>query len=189
MAKAVWKGVTLAASRDIAHVEGNAYFPKASVNWDHLREHDDFGMTFCHWKGFAAYFDVVVDGDTLAGAAWRYDAPYEQAELIRDHVAFWKGVEVIGGPEGRGYVEPSPSLRGELSGWEALCWLLRHPDKSVLTAADVRENTGIAEDGIGEAWQVFDVQRYAKRYRWTLEGGNGAPVRLVQAAGKPVDIG
>ena len=108
--------------------------------------------------------------------------------MIRDRVAFWKGVEVVDGPQGPGTVEPRPSLRGDVSGWEALCWLLRHPPKSILTAADIRENTGIEEDGIAEAWQVFDVQRYAKRYRWTLEGGDGAPVRLVQAPGEPVSI-
>lgn len=189
MTKAVWKDVTLAESDDIAHVEGNAYFPKLAVNWKHLRESKSVPETFCHWKGFASYMDVVVDGETLTGAAWRYDAPYEQAELIRDHVAFWKGVEIIDGPQGPGYVEPSPSLRGDKTGWEALCWLLRHSDKSTLTAEDVRENSDIPEDGIAEAWKVFDVQRYAKRYRWTLEGGNGAPVRLVRAKGDPVDIG
>jgi len=188
MAKAVWKGVTLAESSDIAHVEGNAYFPRGAINWDHLRANDDVRKTFCHWKGFAAYFDVVVDGETLTGAAWRYDAPYEQAERIRDRVAFWKGVEIVDGPQGAGTVEPSPSLRGDVSGWEALCWLLRHPHKSILTAEDVRENTDIEEDEIAEAWQVFDVQRYAKRYRWTLEGGSGAPIRLVRAPGEPVSF-
>lgn len=189
MPKATWNGVTLADSDAVAHVEGNAYFPKDAVNWEHLRENDGFGTTFCHWKGFAAYYDVVAGGETLEGAAWRYDEPYEQAELIRDHIAFWKGVEVTGGPEGPGYVEPSPSLRGGKSGWEALCWLIRHSESDELSAADVLENTDIAEADIAAAWQVNDVQRYATRYRWSLEGGDGAPVRLVRSPGEPVDIG
>lgn len=190
MAKATWNGVTLAESNDIEHVEGNAYFPKDAVNWTHMRENGDMGATFCHWKGFAAYYDVVVGDDVLEGAAWRYDVPYEQAENITDHVAFWKGVEITGGPEGPGYVEPVPSLRGAKSGWEALCWLLRHPPKSRLSAADVLSYTDIPENGIRDAWQVFDVQRYAKRYRWSLEGGEGGvPVQLQQAEGDPVSIG
>jgi uncharacterized protein (DUF427 family) len=50
----------------------------------------------CHWKGTASYFDVVVDGKTNAGAAWVYREPMKAAAPIKDHVAFWKGVEVEG---------------------------------------------------------------------------------------------
>jgi uncharacterized protein (DUF427 family) len=188
MAKATWSGATLAESDDIVHVEGNAYFPRGSINWDLLKENDGYGTTFCHWKGFAAYYDVVVDGETLEGAAWRYDAPYPQADRIQDHVALWKGVEIAGGPDGAGFVEPEPSLRDGKSGWEAFCWLLRHPPKSELNAAEIKEYTDIPESGIRDAWQVRDVQRYATRYRWTLEGGDGMPVVLKQADGAPVSI-
>jgi uncharacterized protein (DUF427 family) len=188
MAKATWNGATLAESDDIAHVEGNAYFPKESVNWDLLQNNDGIGTTFCHWKGFAAYYDITVDGETLEGAAWRYDSPYPQADRITDRIAFWKGVEVAGGPEGAGFVEPQPSLRDGKTGWEALCWLLRHPPKTTLSAADILDNTDIPESGIRDAWQVKDVQRYATRYRWTLEGGDGAPLSLSQGEGDPVSV-
>ena len=40
MAKAIWKGATLAESDDIALVEGNPYFPKGSVNWDLFSKSD-----------------------------------------------------------------------------------------------------------------------------------------------------
>lgn len=189
MAKALWNGVVLAESDDIVHVEGNGYFPKSAVNWAHLRENGAVAKTFCHWKGFAAYYDVVAGGEILEAAAWRYDAPYDQAVCIADRIAFWKGVEVTGVPDGPGYVEPEPSLRGAKSGWEALCWLLRHPPKNALTATDIKAYTDIPETGIRDAWQVFDVQRYARRYRWTLEGGDGdAPLQLRQADGEPVSI-
>ena len=159
MAKASWNGVTLAESDQIAHVEGNAYFPTSSVNWDYFKD-SDAAVTFCHWKGFASYMDIVVDGEELIGAAWRYDQPYEESALIKDHVAFWKGVEVTGVPEGRGQVEASPSLRGSKTGWEALCWLLRHSDKSDLNAADIVANTDLTEEKFAAAWQAPDVQRY-----------------------------
>ncbi len=48
----------------------------------------------CPWKGTASYYDVVVDGQVNAGAAWYYPAPTEAAAQIKDHVAFWKGVTV-----------------------------------------------------------------------------------------------
>ena len=43
MAKATWNGVTLAESDEVAHVEGNAYFPMESVNWDHMKANDGVG--------------------------------------------------------------------------------------------------------------------------------------------------
>lgn len=188
MPKAVWNGVVLAQSDTVVHVEGNAYFPNASVNHEYLRANDEFGTTFCHWKGFSAYSDIVVDGQVLEAAVWRYEAPYPQAARIADHVAFWKGVEVTGGPEGAGFVEPEPSLRDGKKGWEALCWLLRHPPKSTLNSADILSYTDIPESGIREAWLVKDVQRYATRYRWTLNDTDGAEIVLVQADGAPVSI-
>jgi uncharacterized protein (DUF427 family) len=185
MAKATWNGVTLAESDTVAHVEGNAYFPRDSVNWEYFKD-SNAPVTFCHWKGFASYLDVLVDGDELTGAAWKYDDPYEGSLLIKDHVAFWKGVEISGGPEGRGYVEPVPSLRGSKTGWEALCWLIRHTDKSELDAADIQANTDLTEDQFPAAWQMPDVQRYARRYRWTLESSD--PIRLTRSEGDPVSV-
>ena len=185
MAKAIWNGVTLAEGDTVAHVEGNAYFPRESVNWDLLKD-SNAPVTFCHWKGFASYLDVVVEGEKLPGAAWKYNEPYEESALIKDHVAFWKGVEVTGGPEGRGRVEASPSLRGGKTGWEALCWLIRHSEKSGLDAADIEANTDLTEDKFAAAWKTPDVQRYAKRYRWTLESSQ--PLRLTHSEGDPVSV-
>lgn len=48
----------------------------------------------CPIKGTARYFHVRV-GDALnVNAAWTYPDPTPGAEGIRDHIAFWKGVEV-----------------------------------------------------------------------------------------------
>ena len=186
MAKAIWNGVTLAKTDTFAHVEGNIYFPIGAVNWDYLRPNPDISITFCHWKGFASYFDVIVGDEKNTGAAWHYEKPYGEASLIKDHIAFWKGVEVINGPKGRGWVEPSPSLRGNKSGWEALCWLIRHSKKSTLNADDIYKNTGITEAGFDSAWKMPDVRRYAKRYRWILE--NRTPLILERSNGDPIDV-
>ncbi len=178
MAKAVWHGVTLAESDDIAHVEGNAYFPKDAVNWEYFRDSADTRPTYCHWKGIATYYDVAVGGDEFKGACWRYEEPYEESEIIRDRVAFWGEVEVTGAPEGSGLVEQSPSLRGGKTGWEALCWLLRNSPETALSAAEVTANTDIAESELKKEWQVYDVQRYATRYKWRLAGGDGEALSL-----------
>ena len=142
------------------------------------RKSEETNPTYCHWKGFADYYDIVVDGAVNKGAAWCYATPYDEAAVIDNHCAFWNGVEVIGTPEGRGLVEQVPSVKGNKSGWEALCWLIRHSEKTTLTAAHILEETDIPEAGIEEAWQVYDVQRYATRYKWRLAGGNGEAIRL-----------
>jgi len=187
MVTASWNGRLLANSNEITHVEGNAYFPISAVDMAALRENPDYGTTFCHWKGHADYYDVVVGDLEIEAAAWIYKSPYGQAECIRDHIAFWREVDVEGAPEGRGYVEPLPSLRDGKTGWEALCWLLRHPPKAELDPTDILENTDIPERDIRELWEVNDVRRYATRYRWTLQD-EGAHPRLVQRPGEPVTV-
>lgn len=90
--KATWNGAVIAESDETVVIEGNHYFPPASLDRSHLRASDH--TTACPWKGTAGYFDVVVGGDVNANAAWIYREPKDAAAEIRDHVAFWKGVEV-----------------------------------------------------------------------------------------------
>lgn len=92
--KATWNGEVLAESDDTVVVEGNHYFPAASLRKDFFRESDH--STHCPWKGDASYYDVVVGEQTNANAAWYYEAPKPKAAEIKDRVAFWKGVEVSG---------------------------------------------------------------------------------------------
>ena len=92
MARATWNGVVIAESDTYELIEGNVYFPPASVNRELLK--DSTHQTVCPWKGRASYIDVVADGDVNEAAAWYYPEPKERAENIKDHVAFWKGVVV-----------------------------------------------------------------------------------------------
>ena len=90
--KAVWNGRTVAESDAVRVVEGNRYFPPDSLRREFLTASEK--TTVCPWKGTAEYFDVTVDGETNPAAAWFYADPKPEAAEIRDHVAFWKGVEV-----------------------------------------------------------------------------------------------
>ena len=92
MAKALWNGAVLAASEHTEMVEGNHYFPPETFRREYLRPNDEH--TVCPWKGQASYFDVEVEGQVNRGAAWYYPAPKEAAQNIKDHVAFWKGVQI-----------------------------------------------------------------------------------------------
>ncbi len=90
--KAVWKNNVIAESDDTVMVEGNHYFPEASVN----REYISFSnhKTSCPWKGQASYYSINVNGDVNPDAAWYYAEPKDAAANIKGRVAFWKGVQV-----------------------------------------------------------------------------------------------
>ncbi len=92
MATATWNGEIIATSDDTVVVEGNHYFPLASVAPGVLTETDTTSV--CPWKGTASYYSVSVDGKTNTDAAWYYPTPKDAAAEIAGHVAFWKGVEV-----------------------------------------------------------------------------------------------
>jgi uncharacterized protein (DUF427 family) len=92
MPKAVWNGVVIAESDATVVVEGDHYFPSDSVNTDYLR--DSSTQSVCPWKGTASYYHLSVDGEILSDAAFYYPEPSQAAANIKDHVAFWKGVEV-----------------------------------------------------------------------------------------------
>ena len=91
--KAIWNGTVLAESSDTKVVENNHYFPPESVDKDFFEASDH--TSTCPWKGKASYFDVVVEGERNDNAAWYYPNPKDAAAEIKDHVAFWNGVEIV----------------------------------------------------------------------------------------------
>ena len=92
MTTATWNGVEIAKSDDTVVVEGNHYFPRASVNPDVLKPSTTSSV--CPWKGTASYHSLVVDGKENRDAAWFYSDPKPAAAEIKDRIAFWKGVQV-----------------------------------------------------------------------------------------------
>ena len=90
--KAIWNGKVLAESDNTEVVENNHYFPADSINKEFFVESSH--QTTCPWKGLASYYSIEVDGQTNQNAAWYYPEPKDAAKQIKDHVAFWKGVEI-----------------------------------------------------------------------------------------------
>ncbi|MCI0159045.1 DUF427 domain-containing protein [Leifsonia shinshuensis] len=87
-----------APTEDLIRIEGNWYFPPASVNAEHLVASDT--PYTCPWKGECQYFSVK-DGDTvLQDRAWSYPTPYPSSfdrvgKDYSNYVAFWKDVRVV----------------------------------------------------------------------------------------------
>ncbi|MRW92647.1 DUF427 domain-containing protein [Duganella sp. FT80W] len=91
---ASWNGAVIAEARDdeVEIVENNVYFPPSSVKREYLQPSSHTSR--CPWKGLASYYTLNVNGKLNENAAWYYPEPSEKASQIKDHVAFWRGVEV-----------------------------------------------------------------------------------------------
>ena len=92
MVKAMWNGEVLAESDSTEVVEGNHYFPPDSVNRNLFVASGT--QSDCPWKGVASYYHIRVGDQVNSDAAWYYPDPKAAASEIKDHIAFWKGVEV-----------------------------------------------------------------------------------------------
>ncbi|MEQ9308193.1 MAG: DUF427 domain-containing protein [Balneolaceae bacterium] len=90
--KATWNGKVIAESENTIIVENNHYFPNESIYKEFFIASDYH--TTCPWKGLASYYSIKVDGSVNQNAAWYYSEPKEAASQIKNHVAFWKGVQI-----------------------------------------------------------------------------------------------
>ncbi len=90
--KAIWNNQVLAESDKTVVIENNHYFPPESLNKDFFKSSELHST--CPWKGEASYYSLQVDGKENKDAAWYYTNPSELAKGIKNHVAFWRGVEV-----------------------------------------------------------------------------------------------
>ncbi|UPS92185.1 DUF427 domain-containing protein [Bizionia sp. M204] len=93
MMKAIWNNQILAESDNTVVIENNHYFPHDSIKKDFFKSSNTH--TNCPWKGEASYYTLEVDGKQNVDAAWFYPEVSSLAKGIKNHVAFWKGVEVV----------------------------------------------------------------------------------------------
>jgi uncharacterized protein (DUF427 family) len=90
--KAIWNNTIIAESDETIIVEGNHYFPAATIKPEHFQPSNTH--TTCGWKGEASYYNVTVNGEVNKDAAWYYPQTKDAAKNIENYVAFWKGVKV-----------------------------------------------------------------------------------------------
>jgi uncharacterized protein (DUF427 family) len=93
MPKAIWNDEIIADSDDTVVIEGNHYFPRASVREEVLRPSDKH--TVCPWKGRASYYSIALGDDVNPDAAWYFPDPKPDAKAVRDRVAFRKNITVV----------------------------------------------------------------------------------------------
>ena len=84
-------GTAIAKTSDVVAVEENGYPPRyylARDGVDMTRVEKTGKTTYCPFKGLATY-DIIrgADGE-IRDAAWSYEQPFREAELVRDRLAF-----------------------------------------------------------------------------------------------------
>ncbi|OBT43730.1 hypothetical protein VE00_05597 [Pseudogymnoascus sp. WSF 3629] len=81
-------GQVIAETDNYEAVEGNIYFPPASVDQKVFTKSDTH--THCPWKGDASYYNITTGKTELKDAAWYYPETFEKANHIKNYVAFYK---------------------------------------------------------------------------------------------------
>ncbi len=97
--KAIWNDTVIAEAprEELIYIEGNWYFPPASVNQDYLTKSPT--PYTCPWKGVCQYFNVGQGGDVSQDNAWSYPEPMPSAiqkvkHDFSNYIAFWRDVQV-----------------------------------------------------------------------------------------------
>lgn len=97
--KAVWNDQVIAESdkKDLIYIEGNWYFPPASVRQEFLAKSQT--PYTCPWKGVCQYFNVTQGEELSEDSAWSYPEPLPSAidtvkKDFSNYVAFWRDVQV-----------------------------------------------------------------------------------------------
>jgi uncharacterized protein (DUF427 family) len=103
--KAIWNDIVIAEApkEELIYIEGNWYFPPASVKKEYLKESPT--PYTCPWKGVCQYFNVGQAGQDgqednwSEDNAWSYPEPKPSAidtvkKDFTNYVAFWRDVTV-----------------------------------------------------------------------------------------------
>ncbi len=110
MARATWNGAVLAETDRPVLLEGNVYFPPEDVRHEYLVKSKTWSV--CPWKGVARYYTVRAGESVNKNAAWYYPHPSPLARKIKNHVAFWNGVEVTTSTEAQAAEESGAGAAG-----------------------------------------------------------------------------
>lgn len=126
--KAIFNGVPIADSmRAKVLREGPLppayYFPRGDVRMDLL--HATRHRTYCPFRGNASYWTLGVGERTAENAAWSYEEPYEDANEIKSHVAFYRERMDSIAEEG-GASEPQAPTAPVVGANPLVAWLVRN---------------------------------------------------------------
>lgn len=64
------------------------YIPPQDIKMNYLYP-GNAQRSFCEWKGFASYYNLVVEEQQVVNAGWYYPMPTEYFEPIKNYIAFY----------------------------------------------------------------------------------------------------
>ena len=90
--RALFAGPVIADSNDAlilkeAGYKPVVYFPRDDVSMEYMTRTDR--GTHCPYKGDAAYYTLLMDGQFAENAVWTYEDPYPAMEAIAGRLAFY----------------------------------------------------------------------------------------------------
>ncbi len=92
------------------------YFPPRDVDMDCLHANEEWSL--CEWKGYAAYWDLIVGDQRSVSAAWSVPDPLDDLgqgyDALKDYIAFYPSRVDACFMDGE-KVEPQPG--GFYGGW------------------------------------------------------------------------
>ena len=91
--KAVLKDHEIASSEDIVEAGGYQYFPRDAVRMEWLEKGPKTESDLRCPHG-VQFYDVVIDGERHARAAWSYEAPQPVMARVANRFGFWEDVAV-----------------------------------------------------------------------------------------------
>lgn len=129
----VFNGITIADTHEAKRVLETShppvyYIPLEDIKQEHLVK--SARSTYCEWKGYGAYYSLVVGDKRLDDVAWYYPEPTPAFAAIANHVAFYPAPMDVCYVDGE-KVEPQPGnfyggwitsdivgpFKGELGSW------------------------------------------------------------------------
>ncbi len=91
--KATLNGNVVAESNDIVDNGGYQYFPRSAVRMEWLEKAPKTPKDLECPHG-VQFYDVVLDGQRHARAAWSYEAPQPSKAAVDHRMGFWQDVKV-----------------------------------------------------------------------------------------------
>ena len=90
--RAMFNGHVIADSNDALILQEASYppvvyFPRADVGMEYMSRTER--TTHCPYKGDAAYYTILMDGQFAENAVWTYEQPFEGMDPIEGRVAFY----------------------------------------------------------------------------------------------------
>ncbi|MDJ0944937.1 MAG: DUF427 domain-containing protein [Kiloniellales bacterium] len=177
--RAIAGGVTLADSRRALVMHETRlppvyYFPRADVRMDLLTPTEH--RTYCPFKGNASYWSLELDGETVENLAWSYEAPFDEAELVGNYIAFYRDridtwlaedAEITLAPP-----EDAPAADNPLVPWLVQeAWQAKSSEELVRRLAEALVARGMPLMRLRVMIQTLNPQLFAHAYTWRAETG------------------